>query len=124
MSLASATRISPKARWHEVFAAPGVPRPLYAGLVSHLLELPGPTRRALREQMAATLREMGVAFNYARTDRPQAPPWNCDLLPHVFQAMEWDHIERGFQQRLRAWEAFLDDVYGERAILRKGVVPV
>ncbi len=124
MLTAAAPRTTPKGRWHEVFASPGVPRPAYAQLVSHLLELPAPTRRALREHMAATLREMGVAFNFARADRPQAPPWNCDLLPHVIEAVEWDHIERGFQQRLRAWEAFLADVYGERAILRKGVVPV
>jgi uncharacterized circularly permuted ATP-grasp superfamily protein/uncharacterized alpha-E superfamily protein len=115
---------SAKTRWHEVFSGPGVPRPLYGKLIAHLLELPAPSRRALREQMAATLREMGVAFNFNRNDRPQAPPWNCDLLPHVIEAMEWDHIERGFRQRLRAWEAFLEDVYGERAILRQGIVPV
>jgi uncharacterized circularly permuted ATP-grasp superfamily protein/uncharacterized alpha-E superfamily protein len=122
--LATAHRTTPKTRWHEVFAGPGVPRPRYAALVSHLLELPAPARRALREQMDATLREMGVAFNFARGDRPQAPPWNCDLLPHIFEALEWDHIERGFRQRLRAWEAFLEDVYGDRAILRQGIVPV
>ncbi len=113
------------ARWHEILAADGSTRPRYGGLVAHLQELPRAVLRTLEEQMAATLREMGVTFDATRGSDPWGRlPWTCDLLPHVFDGAEWQTIVRGFRQRLRAWEALLADVYGERAILRAGVVPV
>ena len=36
---------------------------------------------------------------------------------------EWDHIERGLAQRIRALNRFIDDVYHEREIVRAGIVP-
>ena len=41
----------------------------------------------------------------------------------ILDAQEWDAISAGLVQRVRALEAFLADVYGERAILADGVVP-
>jgi len=46
------------------------------------------------------------------------------LLPHVFASADWQLIVSGFQQRLRAFEMFLADVYGKKEILRAGVVPI
>jgi uncharacterized circularly permuted ATP-grasp superfamily protein len=41
----------------------------------------------------------------------------------VFPAEEWDLIERGVAQRVRALEAFLDDVYGPGQAFQDGVLP-
>ncbi len=46
-----------------------------------------------------------------------------DLVPRLIAEDEWDHIEAGVVQRVRALEAFLGDVYGERHVLRDGIVP-
>ncbi len=124
---ASAAPPKPRAaeRWHEILRADGSPRPRYAELLAHLQELPRAVLRTLEEQMAATLREMGVNFDATRGNEPWGRlPWTCDLLPHVFDGAEWQTIVSGFRQRLRAWEALIADVYGDRAILRAGVVPV
>ena len=45
-----------------------------------------------------------------------------DLVPRLIAEDEWDHIEAGVVQRVRALEAFLDDIYGNRSVLRDGVV--
>ena len=37
--------------------------------------------------------------------------------------MLWQHIEAGLQQRIRALNLFLGDIYGEQAIVRDGVIP-
>ena len=74
--------------------------------------------------MEAALREMGVTFDVIRNDPWGRPPWTCDLLPHIFAGADWQLIVTGFRQRLRAFEAFLDDVYGRREILRAGTVPI
>jgi uncharacterized circularly permuted ATP-grasp superfamily protein len=46
-----------------------------------------------------------------------------DLIPRVLTAEEWRAIEAGLVQRVRALNAFLLDVYSERAILRSGRIP-
>ena len=44
--------------------------------------------------------------------------------PRLVSACEWDFLERGLTQRLRALNRFLADIYGEGRILADGVVPV
>jgi uncharacterized circularly permuted ATP-grasp superfamily protein/uncharacterized alpha-E superfamily protein len=107
---------------HDVYDAQGNPRPGYEGPLRHLRELRNQDLRALDEHMEATLREMGVTYGLPQGD--QAAPWMCDLLPHVFDAAEWQRITAGVSQRIRAFEMFLHDVYGKREILRDGIIPV
>jgi uncharacterized circularly permuted ATP-grasp superfamily protein/uncharacterized alpha-E superfamily protein len=115
---------SPAPRWHEVLSPDGAPRPLFQKLVRDLSDLAPADMRILDDRMEATLREMGVTFDIIRTDPWGQQPWTCDLLPHVFESGDWEWIVRGVRQRLRAFEAFLSDVYGPREILRAGVVPI
>ena len=46
-----------------------------------------------------------------------------DFLPRLIAAAEWDFIERGLTQRLKALNLFLADVYGAGRILADGAVP-
>lgn len=114
----------PAPAWHEIKADDGTPRPAYQKLLPALSELGGRALRAMEDQMEATLREMGVTFDLIRNDPWGRQPWRCDLLPQVFSGVEWERIVRGFRQRLQAFEAFLEDVYGPREILRSGSVPL
>ena len=112
------------ARWHEVHLPDGSPRPQYAKLLSDFADLGQPEMRSLGERMEATLREMGVTFDIIRNDPWGRQPWTCDLLPQIFEPTDWSRIVQGLRQRLRAFESFLDDVYGPREILRAGAVPI
>lgn len=70
------------------------------------------------------MREMGVTFDIVR-DRPWGRrPWFCDLMPQVFTDAEWRKLAAGLTQRMHAYECFLRDVYGERRILRQGLIPL
>ncbi len=46
-----------------------------------------------------------------------------DVIPRVIDANDWDHINRGVQQRVAAMNAFLGDIYHDQKILKDGVVP-
>lgn len=112
------------AHWNELLDSSGGPRPIYEPLFRRFA---GSSRAELRradEQLEATMREMGVTFDIARQRAWGRRPWFCDLLPQVFTPDEWSRLERGFEQRLRAYEYFLRDVYGEQRILRQGIVPL
>lgn len=46
-----------------------------------------------------------------------------DLVPRMIAAAEWQQLSDGLSQRLRALNAFLSDIYGDREILRDQVMP-
>lgn len=111
-------------RWNETQNSSGEVRPVYRPLFQPLDAMPPAQLRALDDRLEATMREMGVTFDISR-ERPWGRrPWYCDLLPQIFTPEEWDTLDRGVSQRLRAFEMFLRDIYGEKTILREGLLPV
>jgi uncharacterized circularly permuted ATP-grasp superfamily protein len=49
--------------------------------------------------------------------------FHLDPIPRLVTAEEWSQLESGLAQRVRALDAFIDDMYGERLALAAGVVP-
>ncbi len=43
-----------------------------------------------------------------------------DSVPRIIPAGEWQRIDRGIRQRVKALNAFLYDIYHEQNILRAG----
>ena len=110
-------------RWHEVLdARGGPPRASYSPVIGELERATTADLRELEERLDATLRELGIVFEVPSKDHHNT--WFCDLLPQIFPSDEWNQIVRGFQQRFKAFDLFLKDVYGKREILRQGVVPI
>jgi uncharacterized circularly permuted ATP-grasp superfamily protein len=46
-----------------------------------------------------------------------------DIVPRIIPAQEWQLLERGLVQRVKALNMFLHDVYHEQAVFQKGLVP-
>jgi uncharacterized circularly permuted ATP-grasp superfamily protein/uncharacterized alpha-E superfamily protein len=113
----------PEKRWHEVLDAPGgQPRASYSVLIGELELATSADLRELEERLDATMRELGIAFEVPSGNHHNT--WFCDLLPQIFSSEEWNQIVRGFQQRFKAFDLFLEDVYGKREILRQSVIPI
>ncbi|MGF1655676.1 MAG: circularly permuted type 2 ATP-grasp protein [Verrucomicrobiales bacterium] len=113
--------------FHEMLDEHGAWRSIYGNLMSKLDLLNRSELRRFNDRMDATLREMDITFNVDRTQRRPGmmrKPWECDLLPQIFEPFEWELIERGVAQRLRAFELFLKDIYGKKEILRSQTVPL
>ena len=96
---------------------PATPRAHYRELLTLLagLDLAGAGGR----RVTAGVDELGVSFGSGAT----AEAFHVDPVPRVMDAAEWELVERGLAQRVRALSAFTADVYGERAIVAAGVVP-
>ena len=113
----------PEKRWHEVLRERGgEPRIPYPELLGQLEGATTANLRELEERLDATLRELGVTFEVPSGEHHNT--WFCDLLPQVFTSEEWSQIVRGFEQRIRAFDMLLADVYGQREILKQGVIPI
>jgi len=46
-----------------------------------------------------------------------------DMIPRIIPKQEFDHLEAGIIQRVKALNAFLNDIYGEQRIVKDGIVP-
>jgi uncharacterized circularly permuted ATP-grasp superfamily protein len=68
---------------------------------------------------AQSFLEEGVTFS--SSGREWVFP--LDLIPRLVSEDEWERVEAGVVQRVRALEAFLADVYGDRQVLADRVVP-
>lgn len=111
-------------RFDEAFARPGVPHPHTRSLIESLERL-GPARlRASGERRDAIFMQRGITFDSTGPDgQTRDRPFPLDLVPRVISAAEWDFISSGVQQRVLALNRFVADVYGEREIIRDGIVP-
>ncbi len=52
-----------------------------------------------------------------------AEPFRVDVVPRILTADEWEPLAAGLEQRVRALDAFVADAYGERRIVREGIMP-
>lgn len=79
------------------------------------------TRR--RQEADLLFRRLGITFAvYGEGgDTERLIPF--DIVPRIIAAKEWRRLRRGLKQRVRALNAFLDDIYHTRAILRAGTIP-
>src|ERR671935_2445271 len=107
----------------EVFAGDDEPAPHAADLVA-AVELMGPDRLAAAgRRRDAIFMQQGITFELTGEDGPKDRPFPLDLVPRIIPAGEWTQIKRGLAQRIRALNAFVDDVYHAREIVRAGIVP-
>jgi uncharacterized circularly permuted ATP-grasp superfamily protein len=107
------------AAWDEVFGKDGRPHPESAALHAALQQLSSDDLASRSTALDRAFRDQGVTFSLSGEERP----FPLDLVPRVVTAAEWVAVEKGVQQRVRALEAFLADVYGPQQALHDGIIP-
>ena len=108
----------------ELFLSDGQPRAVAAPLIDALERLgPDALAEAGRRREALFLQQ-GITFETSDDGGPSLErPFPLDLVPRILDSVEWRTIKRGIAQRIRALNAFIDDVYHAREIVREGIVP-
>ncbi len=107
----------------EMGAASDRARTLYKKVARWLDETPPDLLASRRAQAEYMFRRIGITFGvYGDKDAAERLiPF--DIVPRLISRGEWRRLEAGLTQRARALNLFLKDVYGERAILKEGIVP-
>lgn len=111
-------------RYDELLDENGRVRAHWRALVERLNtdKAPDNARRAL-ELTRRLIVENGVAYNVYSDPQGADRPWALDPLPLLLSQEEWRSIETGVEQRARALEALLADLYGPQRLLAEGLVP-
>jgi uncharacterized circularly permuted ATP-grasp superfamily protein len=109
--------------WDELVAADGTPRPAARALLEQLAALEHAEVRERQDLAELDILAMGITFTVYSDGRGIDRAWPFDIIPRVIAASEWRHIEAGLEQRLRAINMFIDDLYHEQRIVADGVFP-
>ena len=98
-------------------------RDSYRALAKWLADAPPDLLKARSKQAELFFRRMGITFAvYGETEsNERLIPF--DVIPRILGAAEWASLEAGLAQRVRAINAFLQDIYGPQECLRAGIVP-
>ncbi len=101
----------------------GTVRAPYAAYSNWLQEMSRPALLKKSAEAQAFFRRTGITFNVygeAEADERLIP---FDLIPRIIGAGEWANLVRGIEQRVKAINAFLHDIYHRQEIIRAGRVP-
>ena len=105
----------------EAFGGFAATRPPLPHLIDVLDRLGLDRMRARELARDDAQRTHSVTFRPTGDDEARLFP--VDLLPRVIWPQEWRQLSVGLIQRTRVLNAFLQDVYGECAAIRDGLVP-
>ena len=70
------------------------------------------------------LKENGVTYNIYGDPNGLNRPWKLDNIPFLISKEDWNSIESGLSQRAQLLNLVLEDIYGERKLLKRGILPM
>ena len=107
----------------EMLTADGTVRAAYDGFCAwYNRQDPGLMRRKGQEA-ESFFRKTGITFNVYGDDAGEERLIPFDMIPRIITAGEWRKAVKGIEQRVRALNAFLHDIYHRQEIVRAGRVP-
>jgi uncharacterized circularly permuted ATP-grasp superfamily protein/uncharacterized alpha-E superfamily protein len=114
---------SQQALLDECFGAAGEVKEHWKRLLSNVDRLSMPELKSRQQELMKLLQENGVTYNvYGESDGLNRP-WQLDTIPLLISGGEWKVVERGMKQRAYVLNKVLEDLYGERKLLKEGIIP-
>ena len=107
----------------EMFSAEGQVRPHYAALFERFQNLEQEEFDQRRMAVDAAFLRQGITFTVYSDEQGTERIFPFDLMPRIIPSAEWNKIEAGLIQRMKALNLFLKDLYSEQRILKEKVIP-
>ena len=118
--------------YDEVFLPDGTPREHCAQLYQTLHEFSSEELYAIQERVSRSFSNEGITFTVYGNEEAEERIIPIDCVPRIMPASDWQSIESGLTQRIKALNLFLEDVYrqsrskdlyGVSRIVHDGVIP-
>jgi uncharacterized circularly permuted ATP-grasp superfamily protein len=113
----------PEIFYDELFSTKGQPRPAAASLIQWMQQLGDKELQQHQEAAQIALFNLGVTFNVYSDNQGVERVFPFDIIPRIVSAQEWQWLEQGLKQRIRALNLFLTDIYNEQKIVQDGKIP-
>lgn len=109
--------------YDEMFEAGGRVRPEAEPLMRMIDGLNDGDLRRRQQAAERALLYSGITFNVYGDGAGAEKIFPFDILPRIVSRAEFDRVEAGLIQRIRALNLFLNDIYHEQRVLKEGIIP-
>lgn len=109
--------------YDEMFLLDGTPRPEGQVLFEALSHLTADELATIQGRVNRTFSNESISFTVYGDTEAEERIIPVDPIPRVITASDWDNLSQGLEQRVRALNNFLEDIYGPARIIRDGVIP-
>lgn len=109
--------------FNEMLDQNGQLRPAYIQFAGWLSQQDDGLLAQLNQDAEAHFLHEGITFTVYTDASNTERTIPFDIIPRIIAAREWQTLEAGCTQRIRALNAFLHDVYHDQEIMRAGLIP-
>ncbi len=111
------------AQFDEMLAPDGAVREAYTDYQQWLSEQDATWMRRKGAEAESFFRRTGITFNVYGDNDGEERLIPFDMVPRILSGGEWRRLSRGIEQRVRALNAFMHDLYHRQEIVRSGRLP-
>ncbi len=109
--------------WDEMYVSDKKLRNQYQNILKYLKNESANDLNKKEELAKRLFMSQGITFTVYDSGEGIEKIFPFDIIPRIITASEWDFIEKGIRQRLKALNLFLKDVYTNQFILKDKVIP-
>ncbi|MEH6710962.1 MAG: circularly permuted type 2 ATP-grasp protein [Paraglaciecola polaris] len=108
----------------ELVKRPGEPRTYATDLCDFIQDLSDAELQEYKTAADSAIKVMGITFRVYNDEEGSIDrAWPFDIVPRLIELKEWQQIEKGLKQRVKALNMFIDDLYNEQKIIQDGIFP-
>lgn len=111
------------AAFNEMTDADGTVRPHYRAFADWLANQSAESMASRQVEADLNFRRVGITFSLSGDADGTERLIPFDLIPRIIPAAEWQRLDQGLKQRVRALNMFIHDIYHGHDIVRAGVIP-
>jgi uncharacterized circularly permuted ATP-grasp superfamily protein len=109
--------------YDELFSDINEPRKKAESLIKWMNKLSLEQFKKHHKTAQIALYKLGVTFNVYSDNQGIERVFPFDIIPRIIAAQEWQELEQGLKQRIKALNLFLGDIYGEQKIIKDSKIP-
>ena len=93
-------------------------------IINEYLRSTSPEVLFKKEELSKQLfMNQGVTFTVYNNNEGIEKIFPFDIVPRIITASEWEKIDKGIKQRLKALNLFIKDIYHDQFIIKDGIIP-
>ena len=109
--------------YDEMFSAPAAARPFAKTFFEEFSNIPVGVFKNLQSNTSRFFLNHGITFNIYDKEEKSERLFPIDCIPRLMSYEDWSLIKKGLEQRIKAINLFLWDIYHKELILKDNIVP-
>ncbi|WP_194766802.1 circularly permuted type 2 ATP-grasp protein [Tamlana sp. I1] len=109
--------------WDEMYSGASAIRSQYEIINDYLRNTSSDVLYKKEELSKQLFMSQGVTFTVYNDKEGVEKIFPFDIVPRIITAAEWEHIDNGIKQRLKALNLFIKDIYHDQFIIKDGIIP-